>query len=113
MPEDTNVGDLVARLQITGTSREISTRLLYNSSDVKTNGTDYFTLTFTNLYLRTRQCYFGLLDRTVITTRASLRLLSSARLRMVDTEQLSQSISFHCSMHGSGRSLHSRYRLST
>ena len=110
MPEDTKVGDLVARLQITGTSREISTRLLYNSSDVKTNGTDYFTLTFTNLYLRTRQSYFGRRDRMPITARFSPL---SARLRMVDGEQLSQSVSFHRSMHGSGRSLRSRYRLST
>ena len=52
MAEDTLVGSLVARLQITGTSSEISTRLVYNSSEVKTNGTDYFTLNFTNLYLR-------------------------------------------------------------
>jgi len=52
MPENTPVGNLVARLQITGTSSEISTRLIYNSSDVKTNGTDYFSLNFTDLYLR-------------------------------------------------------------
>jgi hypothetical protein len=52
MPEDTKPGDLVAHLQITGTSSEISTRLVYNSSEVKTNGTEYFTLNFTNLYLR-------------------------------------------------------------
>lgn len=52
MPEDTKPGDLVARLQITGTASEISTRLVYNSSEVKTNGTEYFELNFTNLYLR-------------------------------------------------------------
>jgi hypothetical protein len=52
MPEDTQPGDLVARLQITGTSSQISTQLVYNSTEVKTNGTDYFTLNFTNLYLR-------------------------------------------------------------
>jgi hypothetical protein len=52
MSEDTKPGDLVALLQITGTSSEISTRLVYNSSEVKTNGTDYFTLNFTSLYLR-------------------------------------------------------------
>jgi len=55
MPENTPVGNLVARLQITGTSSEISTRLIYNSSDVKTNGTDYFSLNFTDLYLRSRK----------------------------------------------------------
>jgi hypothetical protein len=49
-------GNLVARLQITGTSSEISTRLIYNSSDVKTNGTDYLTLNFTDLYLRSCEC---------------------------------------------------------
>jgi hypothetical protein len=54
MPENTQSGNLVARLQITGTSGEISTRLVYNSPDVKTNGTDYFTLNFTDLYLRSR-----------------------------------------------------------
>jgi hypothetical protein len=52
MPEDTKPGDLVARLQITGTSSQISTQLVYNSSEVKTNGTEYFILNFTNLYLR-------------------------------------------------------------
>ncbi|CAF1322015.1 unnamed protein product [Adineta ricciae] len=52
MPENTQQGNLVARLQITGSPSEISTRLIYNSSDVKTNGTDYFTLNFTDLYLR-------------------------------------------------------------
>ncbi|CAF1114625.1 unnamed protein product [Adineta ricciae] len=52
MSEDTQPGDLVVRLQITGTASEISTRLVYNSSEVKTNGTEYFTLNFTNLYLR-------------------------------------------------------------
>jgi hypothetical protein len=52
MPEDTQPGNLVARLQIIGTPSEISTRLVYNSSEVKTNGTEYFTLNFTNLYLR-------------------------------------------------------------
>lgn len=52
MTEDTSPGSLVARLQIIGTSSEISTRLIYNSSEVKTNGTEYFTLNFTNLYLR-------------------------------------------------------------
>ncbi|CAF2796273.1 unnamed protein product [Rotaria sp. Silwood2] len=52
MPENTKIEDLVTRLQITGTSSEISTRLVYNSPDVKTNGTDYFTLNFTDLYLR-------------------------------------------------------------
>lgn len=52
MPENTQVGDLVARLQITGSASEISTRLIYNSPDVKTNGTDYFSLNFTDLYLR-------------------------------------------------------------
>jgi hypothetical protein len=55
MPENTPAGSLVARLQITGTSSEISTRLVYNSSDVKTNGTDYFSLNFTDLYLRSRK----------------------------------------------------------
>jgi hypothetical protein len=55
MPENTPTGNLVARLQITGTSSEISTRLIYNSSDVKTNGTDYFSLNFTDLYLRSRK----------------------------------------------------------
>jgi hypothetical protein len=55
MPESTQPGNLVARLQITGTSSEISTRLVYNSSDVKTNGTDYFTLNFTDLYLVSRK----------------------------------------------------------
>lgn len=52
MSEDTQPGDFVTRLQITGTASEISTRLVYNSSEVKTNGTEYFTLNFTNLYLR-------------------------------------------------------------
>ncbi|CAF5156349.1 unnamed protein product, partial [Rotaria sp. Silwood1] len=52
MLENTEPGNLVARLQITGTPSEISTRLIYNSSDVKTNGTDYFILNFTDLYLR-------------------------------------------------------------
>lgn len=56
MLENTQPGDLVTRLQITGTSSEITTRLIYNSSDVKTNGTDYFRLDFTNLYLRFRMC---------------------------------------------------------
>lgn len=55
MFENTPVGNLVARLQITGTPSEISTRLVYNSSDVKTNGTDYFSLNFTDLYLRSRK----------------------------------------------------------
>jgi len=55
MPENTPAGNLVARLQITGTSSEISTRLVYNSPDVKTNGTDYFSLNFTDLYLRSRK----------------------------------------------------------
>lgn len=58
MPENTHPGELVARLQITGTAAEISTRLIYNSCDVKTNGTDYFTLNFTDLYLRSRE-YFA------------------------------------------------------
>ncbi len=40
MPEDTQPGNLVARLQIIGTPSEISTRLVYNSSEVKTNGTE-------------------------------------------------------------------------
>ncbi|UJR10619.1 hypothetical protein I4U23_014816 [Adineta vaga] len=57
MSEDTQPGDLVARLQITGTASEISTRLVYNSSEVKTNGTEYFTLNFTNLYLRSSLDY--------------------------------------------------------
>jgi hypothetical protein len=61
MPENTPVGNLVARLQITGTSSEISTRLVYNSSDVKTNGTDYFSLNFTDLYLRS--CKFLIINR--------------------------------------------------
>ncbi|CAF4354064.1 unnamed protein product [Rotaria socialis] len=52
MSENLKVGDRVTDLQITGSPSEISTRLLYNSSDVKTNGTDYFTLNFTSLYLR-------------------------------------------------------------
>ncbi|CAF2974818.1 unnamed protein product, partial [Rotaria sp. Silwood2] len=51
MPENTQPGNLVARLQITGTLSEISTRLVYNSSDVKTNGTNYFIFNFTDLYL--------------------------------------------------------------
>lgn len=55
MPENTPTGHLVARLQITGTSAEISTQLVYNSSDVKTNGTDYFSLAFTDLYLKSRK----------------------------------------------------------
>ena len=55
MSEDTRPGELVARLQITGTAAEISTRLVYDSPEVKTNGTDYFTLNFTNLYLRSRE----------------------------------------------------------
>lgn len=55
MPENTPAGHLVARLQITGTSSEISTQLVYNSSDVKTNGTDYFFLNFTDLYLKSRK----------------------------------------------------------
>ncbi|CAF5178709.1 unnamed protein product, partial [Rotaria magnacalcarata] len=55
MLENTQPGNLVARLQITGTSSEISTRLIYNSSDVKTNGTDYFILDFTDLYLQSRK----------------------------------------------------------
>jgi hypothetical protein len=59
MSEDTKPGALVASLQITGTQSEISTRLLYNSSDVQTNGTDYFSLNFTNLYLR--YCKFSLI----------------------------------------------------
>ncbi len=58
MLESTQPGDLVARLQIIGTSSQISTQLVYNSSDVKTNGTDYFTLNFTSLYLRYCKCYF-------------------------------------------------------
>ncbi|UJR35212.1 hypothetical protein I4U23_027979 [Adineta vaga] len=57
MPENTQTGNLVARLQITGSSSEIATRLIYNSSDVKTNGTDYFTLNFTDLYLRSALDY--------------------------------------------------------
>ncbi|CAF0944633.1 unnamed protein product [Rotaria sordida] len=52
MPENTKPTELVTRLQITGTQSEIATRLIYNSPDVKTNGTDYFTLNFTDLYLR-------------------------------------------------------------
>lgn len=59
MLENTQPGNLVARLQITGTSSEISTRLIYNSSDVKTNGTDYFILDFTDLYLRSRKFLFN------------------------------------------------------
>ena len=58
MPENTPAGHLVARLQITGTSTEISTQLIYNSSDVKTNGTDYFSLAFTDLYLKSRKLNF-------------------------------------------------------
>ena len=57
MPENTHPGELVARLQITGNPSEISTRLIYNSSDVKTNGTDYFTLNFTDLFLRSSKFY--------------------------------------------------------
>lgn len=57
MPENTRPGELVARLQITGSAAEISTRLIYNSSDVKTNGTDYFTLNFTDLLLRSSEFY--------------------------------------------------------
>jgi hypothetical protein len=59
MPENTQPGDLVARLQITGTSSQISTQLVYNSTEVKTNGTEYFTLNFTSLYLRYRECAFN------------------------------------------------------
>ena len=55
MFENLQPGNLVTRLQITGASSEISTRLIYDSSDVKTNGTDYFTLNFTDLYLRSRK----------------------------------------------------------
>jgi hypothetical protein len=58
MSEDTQPGALVASLQITGTQSQISTLLVYNSSEVKTNGTDYFTLNFTSLYLR--YCKFSL-----------------------------------------------------
>ena len=57
MPESTQPGDLVANLQIIGNTSTISTRLVYNSSDVRTNGTDYFILNFTNLYLRS--CKFS------------------------------------------------------
>lgn len=57
MPENTHPGELVARLQITGSQTEISTRLIYNSSDVKTNGTDYFTLNFTDLFLRSSEFF--------------------------------------------------------
>lgn len=64
MPENTQPGDLVARLQITGTSSEISTRLVYNSSEVKTNGTNYFSLNFTNLYLRyCKICFLYLIKK--------------------------------------------------
>ena len=55
MPENTQAGNLIARLQITGTAAEISTKLIYNSPDVKTNGTDYLTLNFTDLHLRSRK----------------------------------------------------------
>lgn len=58
MLENTQPGNLVARLQITGSPSEISTRLVYNSSDVKTNGTDYFILDFTDLYLRSRKLLY-------------------------------------------------------
>lgn len=64
MPENTPTGNLVARLQITGTPSEISNRLIYNSSEVKTNGTDYFSLNFTDLYLRSRK--FSLENKTKI-----------------------------------------------
>lgn len=57
MVEDTPIGNLVARLQITGSPSEISTQLVYNSSEVKTNGTNYFTLNFTNLYVQYRKFY--------------------------------------------------------
>ena len=59
MSEDTKPGTLVASLQINGTPLEISTRLVYNSPEVKTNGTNYFTLNFTNLYLNSCKFSFG------------------------------------------------------
>lgn len=55
MSENRQPGDLIALLQITGLQTQISTRLIYNSSDVRTNGTNYFSLNFTNLYLRHRK----------------------------------------------------------
>jgi hypothetical protein len=73
MPENTQSGDLVARLQITGSASEISTRLIYNSTDVKTNGTDYFTLNFTDLYLRSCECR---LNVTRTTSNETTRLLA-------------------------------------
>lgn len=83
MAEDTQVGSLIARLQITGTASEISTRLVYNSSEVKTNGTDYFTLNFTNLYLR--YCKFFRLNSKENSYEESFVFLSSSsRLWMVD-----------------------------
>ena len=51
MREDLRPGDLVTRLAIIGNTSEIATRLLYNSSEVQTNGTSYFRLNFTDLYL--------------------------------------------------------------
>jgi hypothetical protein len=64
--------ELVARLPITGTTSEISTRLIYNSSDVKTNGTDYFTLNFTQLYLRTRRTCRPVIRRRHSAKRTSI-----------------------------------------
>ena len=57
MREDLRPGDLVTRLAITGTTSEISTRLSYNSSEVQTNGTNYFRLNFTDLYLTSSRSF--------------------------------------------------------
>lgn len=51
MYESARPGDSIAVLPIIGSSSEISLRLVHNSSEVKTNGSSYFTLNFTNLYL--------------------------------------------------------------
>ena len=108
MPENTHPGELVARLQITGSAAEISTRLIYNSSDVKTNGTDYFTLNFTDLFLRSSEFY-----RRFPPPGGNVRFtLPSLGLRLVDIERISESVSFHRRMHGAGRSVGSRHRFS-
>ncbi|CAF0944340.1 unnamed protein product [Didymodactylos carnosus] len=52
MLESDKAGDLIATLNIFGTPDQIETYLDYNSTVVKTNGTDYFSLNFTKLYLR-------------------------------------------------------------
>ncbi|CAF0985748.1 unnamed protein product [Didymodactylos carnosus] len=52
MLESKEPGDLITTLKIFGTTDQIQTQLAYNSAVVKTNGTDYFSLNFTSLYLR-------------------------------------------------------------